>query len=149
MNKATLVILFCLAATLSAADDSGVTSPTVRPRAVPVGAAHAVTDAEEAAAAPAVAIGQTPPRFSTAEKWTLAGYNNNEVVYTIIVSNEDTRILHCTTLMTGWYYENGAKLSISDRQSTTVLPDQPTAVGNWMDLDQKSGTTYTVKCRPV
>jgi hypothetical protein len=145
-----------------------------RPRAVPVGAAHAETsddpgahsvgdgarnpgaaarNAADAARNPAEAArtagDAAPVKFSTTDKWVLAGYNNNEIVYTIIVANEDTRILHCTTLMQGWYYENGKKLPISDRQSTTVFPNQPTQVGNWMDMDQQSGATYSVKCRPI
>ena len=121
----------------------GAKSP--RPRAVPVGAAHPEpADDGAAGKAPEAA----PVKFSTTDKWIVAGYNNNELVYTIIVSNEDTRIIHCTALMQGWYFENGKKLPISDRQSTTVFPNQPTQVGNWMDMDQPSGTTYTVKCRP-
>ncbi len=117
-----------------------------RPRAVPVGTANAES-ADDAAASKV--SDAAPAKFSTTDKWILAGYNNNELVYTIIVSNEDTRIIHCTALMQGWYYENGAKLPISDRQSTTVFPNQPTQLGNWMDMDQPSGTKYTVKCRPI
>ncbi len=79
----------------------------------------------------------------------MAGYNNNEIVYTIIVTSQDPRIIRCTTDMQGFYIDNGDKQSISDRQVTTVFPNQPTQVGNWMDMDQHSGATYTVQCKPV
>jgi hypothetical protein len=88
-------------------------------------------------------------RFSTDAKWAVAGYNNNEIVYTILVKSLDTRIIRCTTELQGSYYENGQKLSISDRQSSTVFPDQEVQVGNWMGMDEKSGATYSVKCRPI
>jgi hypothetical protein len=88
-------------------------------------------------------------RFSTDAKWDTAGYNNNEIVYTILLTSHDTRILRCTTLLTGWYFENGKKLSISDRQSSTVFPDQQVQVGNWMGMDEQSGATYSVKCHPI
>ncbi len=89
------------------------------------------------------------PKFTSEAKWLLAGYSNNEVVYTIFVTNQDPRIIRCTTEVKGTYFENGQKMSIADRQITTVLPNQPTQVGNWMDLDEKSGATYSVKCHPV
>jgi hypothetical protein len=117
-----------------------------RPRAVPVGAAHAASSDE---GMPNQNKDAAPAKFSATDKWVLAGYNNNEIVYTIIVSNDDTRILHCTTLMQGWYVENGKKLPISDRQSATVFPDQPAQIGNWMDMDRQSGATFTVRCRPI
>jgi hypothetical protein len=131
-----------------AADDNGGTPApqAARPRGVPVGEAHAPPPDE---GTPNESADAKPAKFSATDKWVLAGYNNNEIVYTIIVSNEDTRILHCTTLMQGWYFENGKKLPISDRQSATVFPDQPVQIGNWMDMDQQSGATFTVKCRPT
>ena len=88
-------------------------------------------------------------KFTSEAKWLLAGYNNNEVVYTIFITNLDSRILRCTTQMQGSYIEDGNKLPISDRQVTTILPNQPTQVGTWMDMDEKSGATYTVKCQPA
>jgi hypothetical protein len=133
-------------------------APSGRPRAVPVGTAHAPTGDE---ATPSVSGTSSTPaapnrsdtvaaaKYSATDRWLLAGYNNNEIVYTIIVSNEDTRVIHCTALMQGWYLENGKRLPISDRQSVTVFPNEPAQVGNWMDMDQQSGATYTVKCRPI
>ena len=89
------------------------------------------------------------PKVTTEAKWILAGYNNNEIVYTIIVTSQDSRIIRCTTDMQGFYFDNGTKETISDRQVTTILPNQPTQVGNWMDMDEKSGATYQVRCKPV
>lgn len=88
-------------------------------------------------------------KFSTDAKWQVAGYNDDEIVFTIFLKNEDTRIIRCDTRMSGSYYENGRKVSIADRQTTTVLPDQSAQVGNWMGMDEKSGATYSVTCRPV
>jgi len=89
------------------------------------------------------------PKFSSEAKWVLAGYNSDEIVYTVFVTNQDPRIIRCTTEVKGFYFENGTKLSIADRQITTVFPNQPTRVGYWMDMDQQSGATYSVKCHPV
>lgn len=167
MNKAIFWLGLCGCLTARAADQApsvlsgpapGANVPqtagAARPRAVPVGSA--VAQAAEASAARAAdesaarkAPDGAPAKYTTTDKWILAGYNNNEIVYTIIVANDDTRILHCTALMQGWYYENGKKLPISDRQSATVFPNQPTELGNWMDMDQASGATYSVKCRPM
>jgi hypothetical protein len=99
--------------------------------------------------APSSEGGVDAPRFATEAKWAVAGYNNEEIVYTILITNRDTRILRCTTLLQGSYYENGKKLSISDRQSSTVFPDQQVQAGNWLGMDEKSGATYSVKCRPL
>jgi hypothetical protein len=101
------------------------------------------------AASVAQAAAADPPKFISEGRWLLAGYNNNELVYTILVTNQDVRIIRCTTDMQGFYFENGQKQSISDRQVTTVFPNQQTKVGNWMDMDQQSGATYTVTCKPV
>jgi hypothetical protein len=88
-------------------------------------------------------------RFAAEAKWLIAGYNNNEIVYTIFVRNQDSRIIRCTTQIRGAYFENGKKVDIADRQSTTVFPDQQTQVGNWIGMDEKSGATYSMKCRPI
>ena len=89
------------------------------------------------------------PQFASEAKWVLAGYNSDEIVYTVFVTNQDPRIIRCTTEVKGFYFENGTKLSIQDRQITTVFPNQPTRVGYWMDMDQQSGASYSVKCHPV
>ena len=105
----------------------------------------AASDATSATGSPTPA----DPKFVSEAKWVLAGYNSDEIVYTVFVTNEDPRIIRCTTEVKGFYFENGTKLSISDRQITTVFPNQPTRVGYWMDMDQQSGATYSVKCHPV
>jgi hypothetical protein len=133
---------------ICAADQSDVPVPaTAQQRA-----ARPRQAAPMAPAAPTVSSGATAadaPKFTTEAKWILAGYNNNEIVYTIIVTSQDSRIIRCTTDMQGFYFDNGAKETISDRQVTTILPNQPTQVGNWMDMDEKSGATYQVRCKPV
>ena len=114
------------------------------------GAASGAADgaSNDAAAGKSATTGDTPKYVSEA-KWVLAGYNSDEIVYTVFVTNQDPRIIRCTTEVNGFYFENGTKLSIADRQITTVFPNQPTRVGYWMDMDQQSGATYTVKCHTV
>jgi len=65
------------------------------------------------------------------------------------VTNQDSRIIRCTTQIKGAYFDNGQKLSIEDRQVSTVFPSERTQIGNWMGMDQASGATYSVKCKPV
>ena len=114
------------------------------------GAAGGAADgAGNGAAAGQSAATADAPKFVSEAKWVLAGYNSDEIVYTVFVTNQDPRIIRCTTEVKGFYFENGTKLSIADRQITTVFPNQPTRVGYWMDMDQQSGATYTVKCHTV
>lgn len=153
MKRELLVFALLSFATICSADDTPTASRSARPREVPVGAASAseVRDAaaKELAADSKAAAADDAPKFSSEAKWELAGYNNDEVVYTVFVTSQDTRIIRCTTEVKGFYFENGAKLTISDRQITTVFPNQPTRVGYWMDMDQQSGASYSVKCHPV
>jgi hypothetical protein len=93
--------------------------------------------------------GQPAARFTTEAKWDIAGYNNEEIIYTILVTSHDTRVLRCVTSLQGSYYENGEKQSVSDRQLSTVFPDQQVQVGNWMGMDQQSGATYSVHCHAI
>ena len=153
------LLMFALAsfATICVADDAQSPVPdattaaqrAARPRQVAAGTRS--TNLAPAAAAATAPTSPTPgdPKFASEAKWVLAGYNSDEIVYTVFVTNEDPRIIRCTTEVKGFYFENGAKLSISDRQITTVFPNQPTRVGYWMDMDQQSGATYSVKCHPV
>jgi hypothetical protein len=122
-----------------------------RPRQAPVQAASVPGDRASNSSpdgGKAVASDDAP-KFSSEAKWELAGYNNDEVVYTVFITSQDTHIIRCTTEIKGFYFENGTKLTISDRQITTVFPNQPTRVGYWMDMDQQSGASYAVKCHPV
>ena len=65
------------------------------------------------------------------------------------MTSHDARIIRCTADLKGTYIENGQKLSISDRQTATVFPNEQTQLGNWSGMDQASGAIYSVKCRPV
>jgi len=93
--------------------------------------------------------GKPAAQFTTDAKWETAGYNNDEIVYTILVTSHDSRIIRCTTSLQGSYYENGQKQTVSDRQLSTVFPDQQVQVGNWMGMDQQSGATYSVHCHAI
>jgi hypothetical protein len=75
---------------------------------------------------------QAPPaKYRTDAKWEVAGYNNEEIVYSILVTNEDSRIIHCNAELKGFYIENGEKHSISDRQGSTIFPGKQVSVGHW------------------
>jgi hypothetical protein len=111
--------------------------------------ANSAAGLDAGANATAGAVTTSAPKFVSEAKWVLAGYNSDEIVYTVFVTNQDPRIIRCTTEVKGFYFEDGTKLSISDRQITTVFPNQPTRVGYWMDMDQQSGASYSVKCHPV
>ena len=126
-------------------------APVARGGAAAVPAAPRIRQvaAPVAEAAGPSAAAQAPARFTTEASWGLAGYNNNEVIYTILITNQDTRILRCSTELKGSYYEDGKKLSVSDRQNSTVFPGQQTQAGNWMGMDEQSGATYSVKCHAL
>jgi hypothetical protein len=132
-----------------------VPAPSARARGVAPGLAAAQdgTPSTTQSSVPAVngetAPAAAPATFHAEEKWSLAGYNNNEPIYTILVTSHDARIIRCTADLKGTYIENGEKLSIADRQTTTVFPNQQVQIGNWSGMDQQSGATYSVKCRPI
>jgi hypothetical protein len=151
MRKICLLLL-CAWAAASSADDAAQTPAA--PIAIPASAAPTARPRQAAPAPARSAPGDPPPaaeapKFVSEAKWGLAGYNNNEIYYTVFVTNQDTRIIRCITEISGYYLENGHKLGISDRQLTTVFPNQPTQVGIWMDMDKDSGATYAVKCHPL
>jgi hypothetical protein len=129
-----------------------------RPRGVPPAATGGVAPATLAAGRPAAAPAATPAvdagaiapaSFASEEKWGMAGYNNNEPIYTILITSRDARIIRCTADLKGSYFENGEKLPITDRQTITVFPGTQVQVGNWSGMDQQSGAVYSVKCHPV
>jgi hypothetical protein len=143
MKGSWLLVLLCLGTAVSPADDAAAPPAAARPRqAMPTAPSGGTADNVPAASADA-------PKFVTEAKWGLAGYNNNEVYYTIFVTSQNEGVIRCTTEIKGFYFDNGQKLSIADRQMTTVFPNQPTQVGIWMDMDQASGATYSVKCHPI
>ena len=122
---------------------SAVASPAPAPAAPAVGAA--------ASAAPQ---GQppapgSPARFTSEAKWQKAGYTLDEIVYTIAITSQDSRILRCRTKMQGTYSNNGKRDTISDLQVSTVFPDQQVQVGTWTDMDEAAGATYSVECKTL
>jgi hypothetical protein len=122
-----------------------------RPRGLAPGTAGSVAAAPPAgqAAAAASADSNAPASFASEEKWGMAGYNNNEPIYTILITSHDPRIIRCTANLKGTYIENGEKLPITDRQSITVFPNAQVQIGNWSGMDQQSGAVYSVTCRPI
>jgi hypothetical protein len=163
MNRLTPFLILIACAMSCVAADAPPASPPAQSQAMPampggvlatrprqtVQAPPASTASATTAASPAAANSAEPAKFSSEAKWLTAGYNNNEIVYTVVVTNQDSRILRCTTDVKGFFFEHGKKLDVSDRQMTTVFPNQPTQVGTWMDMDQPSGASYTVKCKPL
>lgn len=157
MKSSALILSLCLC-TASMADEDSATTSTPAPPATASPKIVATPDAAASGAKvspqPSNAVPTTngdveAARFVTDAKWEIAGYNNEEIIYTILVTSHDKRIIRCTTELKGSYFENGKKSSIADRQSSTVFPDQQVQVGNWMGMDEKSGATYSVKCHPV
>jgi hypothetical protein len=133
----------CVVSAVTTADEPEVSTSTVPVATAPI-ANISLAQRDEPSA-----DGKPPARFTTEAKWDTAGYNNDEIVYTIIVTSHDSRVIRCITSLQGSYYENGQKQSVSDRQLSTVFPDQQAQVGNWMGMDQQSGATYSVHCHPI
>ena len=148
-RRAWILALFGIAAAGASADDVQNPLPVARAARPRQAAPPATAGAKDAASVDKDRSAPGAPKFVTEDKWVLAGYNSNEIVYQVFVTNMDTRVIRCTTDIKGWYIDDGKKLSITDRQITTALPNQLTQVGNWMDLDQASGATYSVKCHPL
>ncbi len=92
------------------------------------------------------ASGASAPHYSSVDKWEHAGYNQDEIIYTVFITNHDSRILRCRTQIHGFYNNNGQKGEISDLQVTTVFPDAESQAGIWSGLDEPSGATYTISC---
>ena len=137
-----LMLLSLLAMTATGmADEPAASAPGPASAGAPI--TH-ITKPDEPAA-----DGKPAAKFTTDAKWETAGYNNDEIVYTILVTSHDSRIIRCTTSLQGSYYENGQKQTVSDRQLSTVFPDQQVQVGNWMGMDQQSGATYSVHCHAI
>ncbi len=143
MRHLLIFAAFCVVTATCTADEPGAATNTAQPAAAPI------TNVSPTKADEPPADGKPPARFTTDAKWDTAGYNNDEIVYTILVTSHDSRIIRCTTSLQGSYFENGQKQSVSDRQLSTVFPDQQVQVGNWMGMDQQSGATYSVHCHPL
>jgi hypothetical protein len=91
----------------------------------------------------------TPSPFASEDRWEHAGYNQDEIVYTVFITNHDPNILRCRTEIHGFYFNNGQKGEISDVQVSTVFPDKQVQAGIWSGLDEPSGATYKVTCRAL
>jgi hypothetical protein len=91
--------------------------------------------------------GPDEPKYSVDASWVIAGYNDDEVIYSIIITNQDQRIIRCNTLLSGYYLDNGAKHAVSDRQGVTIFPGKQSSAGRWVGMDQASGANYKVTCR--
>jgi hypothetical protein len=101
-----------------------------------------------------VVTGQTSggpgePAYGISASWVIAGYNDNEVIYSIIITNDDANVIRCTTLLSGFYLDSGTRHAVSDRQSVTLFPGKQSSAGTWVGLDQASGATYKITCRAV
>jgi hypothetical protein len=93
--------------------------------------------------------GAGEPQYSVDASWVIAGYNDEEVIYSIIITNQDQRIIRCSTQLSGYYLENGTRHSVSDRQGVTIFPGKQSSAGRWVGMDQTAGATYKVTCRAV
>src|SRR3569833_2388748 len=130
MRQVLILVALAVASATCTADE---------PEAAPIAASAVapIADISKSDAAAASVEGKPPAQFTTDAKWETAGYNNDEIVYTILVTSHDSRIIRCTTSLQGSYYENGQKQTVSDRQLSTVFPDQQVQVGYWMGMDQQ------------
>jgi hypothetical protein len=126
-------------ATVSVAAVTPATVSTVAVTATPAMAAAV------AAPTPATAASQ----FASQDRWEHAGYNQDEIVYTVFITNHEPNILRCRTEIHGFYFNNGQKGEISDVQVSTVFPDKQVQAGIWSGLDEASGATYKVSCRAL
>jgi hypothetical protein len=122
---------------------------TVVPTAGSIARLGAANIAAPAAGAAGPSSAADATKFASEDKWLIAGYNNDEIIYQVFITSQDTRIIRCITEIHGSYFDNGKKQSISDRQITTVFPNQPTQAGTWLDMDRESGASYSVKCHPL
>jgi hypothetical protein len=119
--------------------------------------ARAEPDDPAPAKSPAIVAPGSPPRASAAggpqylseDRWEHAGYNQDEIVYTVFITNHDPNILRCRTEVHGYYFNNGTKGEISDVQTSTVFPDKQVQAGIWSGMDEPSGATYKVTCRTI
>jgi hypothetical protein len=93
--------------------------------------------------------GPDEPKYGLDASWVIAGYNDDEVIYSIIITNQDSRIIRCSTLLNGYYLENGTRHTVADRQGVTIFPGKQQSAGRWVGMDQASGATYKVTCRAV
>jgi hypothetical protein len=147
LARAAVLLLPLLACTARADTDDAVPAAKATAPAAPAPLVHVEGTEPTPPGGAASGEGKEKLRYSSEATWDTAGYNNEEVVYTIFVHNEDTRILRCSVQIKGTYLDKGRKLPVEDRQLATVFPDQKVQVGNWMGMDAASGASYSVSCR--
>ena len=121
--------------------------PPPAPRAPVASATPATSTPAAAATSPTAAAANGP--FPSQDRWEHAGYNQDEIVYTVFITNRDANILRCRTEIHGFYFNNGQKGEISDVQVSTVFPDKQVQAGIWSGLDEASGATYKVSCHAL
>ena len=95
--------------------------------------------------------GKPVPNYASEDRWEHTGYNLDEIVYTVFITNQDSRILRCRTEVHGVYVDDktGKKGEISDLQITTVFPNKQQQAGIWSGLDEQSGARYSVTCKAI
>ncbi len=95
--------------------------------------------------------GKPVPNYASEDRWEHTGYNLDEIVYTVVITNQDSRILRCRTEVHGIYVDDktGKKGEISDLQVTTVFPNKQQQAGIWSGLDEQSGARYSVTCKAI
>jgi hypothetical protein len=113
--------------------------------ASPASAASTASTPSTAASSGASAV---TAHFTSSGAWEHAGYNSDEIVYSVFIESQDDRILRCRTHMQGYFVNGGKKVRIEDQQLSTVFPRQRVQAGIWMDMDEASGAVYQVRCRP-
>jgi len=157
MRIPTLLLRACCLGALALsvpvlADDDREPAPA--PSSAPAAAALAATSSGPVPIRRIADTGQTAggpdePKYSVDASWVIAGYNDNEVIYSIMITNQEQRIIRCSTQLSGYYLDNGAKHAIADRQGVTIFPGKQSSAGRWVGMDQASGATYKVTCRAV
>ena len=113
------------------------------------GSTIAAATAPTAAATSPSAPTPSTTQFASQDRWEHAGYNQDEIVYTVFITSHEPNILRCRTEIHGFYFNNGQKGEISDVQVSTVFPDKQVQAGIWSGLDEASGATYKVSCRAL
>jgi hypothetical protein len=142
-------------APISQADESpAAPSQAAASAPAPAGAPTAAATGGPTPVRHIVETGQTSggpgePGYSVSASWVIAGYNDNEVIYSIIIANNDANVIRCTTLLSGYYLDHGTRHAVADRQSVTLFPGKQSSAGTWLGLDQASGASYKVTCRAV
>ncbi|HEX4676175.1 MAG TPA: hypothetical protein VH209_12650 [Steroidobacteraceae bacterium] len=152
--RATLTAAAATPATVTAAAATPATAVAPVAPAAPAAPAAPLASAPGAAgstttAATSPSTAPSTSQFASQDRWEHAGYNQDEIVYTVFITNHEPNILRCRTEIHGFYFNNGQKGEISDVQVSTVFPDKQVQAGIWSGLDEAAGATYKVSCRAL